>query len=112
MYLDVCPMLDDLRRFLDQELELSRQAEIGMHVDRCPSCQATLEGLTQVEASELLRSSLDVLTGPDGPSAEAQVPSDRLTVVTDGTEGLPLPDTEAQFASRLDGESTVASNGI
>ncbi|MGP0068741.1 MAG: serine/threonine-protein kinase, partial [Isosphaeraceae bacterium] len=112
MFLDVCPMLDELRRFLDQELERSRQAEIGMHVDRCPSCQATLEGLTQAEASDLLRSSLDVLTGQEGPSTEAQAPTDRLMVVTDGAEGFPLPDTEVQFASRLDGESTVDGEGI
>ena len=44
--------------------------------------------------------------GPGGCRVEAQVPTDRLVVVTDG-DGDFAPDTEAEFASRLEGESAV-----
>jgi hypothetical protein len=107
MFLDVCPLLDDLRLFLDEQLELSRQAEIGTHVDACESCQAALDGLTRAEAADLLGSTLDLSTGFQDRGGEARPSTHRLDGVNNGTQERPYPGTEARVADRLDGESTV-----
>lgn len=50
-----CPGADELDLFLDEQLDLLRQAEVGTHVDACPACQSTLETLTGRRASDLFR---------------------------------------------------------
>jgi serine/threonine protein kinase/tetratricopeptide (TPR) repeat protein len=107
MLLDVCPLLDDLRLFLDEQLELSRQAEIGTHVDACESCQAALDGLTRAEAAGLLGSTLDLSPCFQGRGAEARASTHRPDGDNNGTQERPHPGTEARVADRLDGESTV-----
>src|SRR6516225_5542432 len=111
MILDVCPTLDELRHFLDEQLELARQAEIGTHVDRCESCQATLEGLTQAEAANLLGTSLAVLTCLPGRGAEAQGSTNGLERIHNGAEKRPHPNIEANLAHRPEGDSTVDEDG-
>jgi serine/threonine protein kinase/Tfp pilus assembly protein PilF len=107
MFLDVCPIPDELHRFLNEQLELARQAEIGTHVDTCASCQAALEVMTQVDDSDLLWSTLDAPTVLLGRSAEARVTTDRLEVVDSGTDELLHPHGDAAIAYRLDGKSTA-----
>ncbi len=107
MLLDRCPMPEELRLFLDGQLELSRQAGIGTHVDTCKSCQAALEVLTQVDDSELLRSSLDVPTGLQGRSAEARASNHRIEGINSRADELPHADTDPKTAYRLDGKSTI-----
>src|SRR3954451_24935205 len=41
-----CPSPDQLRRLLDDDLPEPQETSIGNHVERCDSCQASLERLT------------------------------------------------------------------
>ena len=107
MSLDLCPMPDELRLFLDEMLERSRQAQIGTHVDKCESCQSTLERLTRVEDSDLLETGLDVQACLARPGAEARASADRLEAVNGGTGEWLHPDTTAKVGNRRDGEWSV-----
>jgi serine/threonine protein kinase/Tfp pilus assembly protein PilF len=112
MFLDVCPVLDELRLFLDEQLELPRQEEIGSHVDTCNSCQAALEGLIQVESSDLPGARHDVLTESEGLVAGAQVLADHSAGVTLGPEASPDSDTEAEVSARLNGQAPVNGDRV
>jgi serine/threonine protein kinase/Tfp pilus assembly protein PilF len=107
MFLDLCPMPDELQRFLNEQLERSRQAEIGTHVDMCESCQAALEALTHVDDSDLLRSTLDVTTGLHGRSDKDSASDRRIEGINSRADELPHLDTDAKIASRLGGKSTI-----
>ena len=57
-----CPAPDELCHFLDEELEPTRQREVGTHVDACLRCQTVLETLTARRASDVLEVSNDFST--------------------------------------------------
>ena len=106
MFLDDCPMLDELRQFLDEQF-VCPGALLGTHVDTCLSCQAAIETLLQVEASHLFKSSLAELTQSGGCGVRAQVVIDQTGGVTDALDDLPRRDLETEAASRIDGQSAI-----
>src|SRR5262245_36099437 len=40
-----CPDLQHLRQLLDEQLSADEQDALSRHLERCPTCQSTLEGL-------------------------------------------------------------------
>jgi tetratricopeptide (TPR) repeat protein len=112
MLLDACPILDELRQFLDEQLELCRQADVGTHVDMCQSCQAALERLIQVESSDLPGARHDALTESEGLAAGAEVRADQFASVTAGGEASPHSDTEPEVRSGLDGQAPLNGDRV
>jgi hypothetical protein len=72
MFLDSCPTSDQLREFLDDELNPPLQEAVGTHVDTCKSCQTRLEELTQPEAYDLRALGTEWLTGSPDRGDQAQ----------------------------------------
>jgi tetratricopeptide (TPR) repeat protein len=112
MFLDACPIVDELRLFLDEQLELARQEEIGSHIDACDSCQATLEELIQLESSELPGARHDKLTQLEGLAAGVQAPAEQSAGATLGGEASLHSDAGAEFPSQLDGQARVALDRV
>jgi serine/threonine protein kinase/tetratricopeptide (TPR) repeat protein len=132
MLLAACPILDELRQFLDEQLELSRQAEIGAHVDTCRSCQTTLEELIEVESSDLPGARHGVPTqcsrvgrrsAAAPPSRSDGLPSEGVAAegrdlagehngVTHSTEESLHSENEAETSARLDSQSARLDDGM
>jgi eukaryotic-like serine/threonine-protein kinase len=74
---EACPVEDDLRRMLDDELTPSAAAPIEAHVSNCPACQAVLERLTDSTAAleiDLAVSRPRPAPPPPGAAARPEVP--------------------------------------
>ncbi len=93
MYRAVCPAPDELCQFLDEQLEPTRQAEVGTHVDICLSCQTVLETLTQRRASDLFGLSTEFLQGSEGRCGQDPNRASELEGTDDGADGAPHLDT-------------------
>src|SRR6516164_5178769 len=112
MLLDVCPILDELRLFLDEQLELSRQEGIGSHVDACRSCQATLEELIQVESSDLPGARHGASPQSHDLVAEATAPANQPRGVSQCAEESPYTDTDAEGSSRFNIQPHLIDDGV
>ncbi len=42
-----CPTVDELDRWLNEQVEPAQQARLAEHIDSCPTCQTALENLTR-----------------------------------------------------------------
>lgn len=93
MYRVVCPVPDELRRFLDEQLAPPRQTEVGIHVDICLSCQTVLETLTQRRASDLVGLSTEFLQGSEGRGGQDPIPAGELEDTDESADGAPRLDT-------------------
>ena len=86
-----CPHLKSWQSLLQGSLSETEQAELNAHLESCPTCQQTLEGLVASQeswsgtAEELNRSPLD----PTGKLGEVMA---RLKAQTTGTETLAHPE--------------------
>jgi serine/threonine protein kinase/tetratricopeptide (TPR) repeat protein len=107
MLFDVCPILDELRLFLEEQLDLPLQAKIGSHVDACEPCQAKLERLLQLESSELSGAGHALSARSEGLVAPPSAQADQTVTVTHGGEELPHADTEPDVPSRCNGRSPL-----
>jgi serine/threonine protein kinase/tetratricopeptide (TPR) repeat protein len=100
-----CPAPDELCHFLDEELEPTRQREVGTHVDACLRCQTVLETLTARRASDVLEVSNDFSNGwPGGYEPHQDVIDKREGIQDNGPhpDGAPRPDTEPAPNDQLD----------
>ncbi|MFI5460855.1 MAG: protein kinase [Isosphaerales bacterium] len=69
-----CPTLEDLSRWLNEQLDPAQRAEIGTHVDTCSQCQGKLDELTRRQAYGLDGLGGEPFHGPDLDSPEATAP--------------------------------------
>ena len=82
-----CPSAQELEQLLDEELEDAQQEALAKHVGSCPSCQTTLERLTEVADSlpSVARSG-----GNDHGKGEAEIPDSQAAFLAHLKE-LPPP---------------------
>src|SRR4051812_85039 len=76
-----CPSAQELEQLLDEELSDAQQEALAKHVGSCPSCQTTLERLTEVADSL--------------PSVTRTAGNDR------GNGTAEIPDAQAAFLAHL-----------
>jgi serine/threonine protein kinase/tetratricopeptide (TPR) repeat protein len=108
MYQSACPAPGELCRFLDELLEPTRQAEIGIHIDDCESCQTALEALTQRRATDLLEISTENSRVPVGHINLDQVGTDERDSFNENganADSWLQLDTDPQPNPPLDGPS-------
>jgi serine/threonine protein kinase/Tfp pilus assembly protein PilF len=104
---NTCPTPDELRGFLNEQLEEALQAEIGIHVDTCPHCQKTLDELTSRDAYELRGLSTKSFTRLPGDAAAADDLTDPPEYPETGPERSCDPDAGAELSGDLAGEPTL-----
>jgi len=110
MLVDICLTPEELRQFLDEQLDPGRQAAIGTHVNRCRTCQATLDELTQSDAYELCGLSTELPAKSLGSGAEAEATTHHVRG-GDGAEEPLIPDTGSRLSFQVDGGSTLDHDG-
>jgi hypothetical protein len=111
MLLDSCPPRDELRLFLNEQLDALRQTTLEWHIDRCRSCQETLDELTQEDAYNLPGRSTEPMTmtqDSGAPAAEASFPSSGNEASdTVGTK----EETRNDLCFQLDSDSKLDQQG-
>jgi len=80
-----CPTLEDLSRWLNEQLDPAQRAEIGTHVDSCSQCQGKLDELTRRQAYGLDGLGGQPFHGLDLDPPEAMAP----TAPQEGSAALP-----------------------
>jgi hypothetical protein len=100
-----CPPLEDLLRFLEEQADPVRLAEIGTHVDICHRCQEMLEELTRGHACGLSVLSRDLLGGTPGCDPRGPGPKFEPEEVPESTQGRRNPSMEPESIAALDGDS-------
>ena len=103
---ELCPPLEDLSRFLDDQLDPHQRAEIGMHVDACQRCQERLEELTRGHAYGLSLLSRIPLT-----EAPRNVPDDSMASSGDGDRTKIPGDPDASTVDYIPSDSDATSDG-
>jgi serine/threonine protein kinase len=79
MLLESCPLRDELRLFLDDQVDPVRHATLESHIDECGRCQETLDELTQDDAYNLPGRSTECMTmtrSPGAPGTDDRCPPD------------------------------------
>jgi hypothetical protein len=110
MYVGACPAPDELCQFLDEELEPTRQSEVGTHVDACLLCQTALETITARRASDLFGVRTEFFDGLASSFSQDHDPTDDPEGVTGNCAnaiGREPPDTDPGANTSLDGLSYV-----
>jgi serine/threonine protein kinase/tetratricopeptide (TPR) repeat protein len=105
-----CPPLVELDQFLDEELDSTRQAEIGTHVDVCLSCLQALEKLIERRGAQLLALSGESREQARDSTAHEQSSIEDGENEDDGPPGLLQPDDDRECLSELESESSVDSD--
>jgi serine/threonine protein kinase/tetratricopeptide (TPR) repeat protein len=107
---DTCPPLVELDRFLDEELDSTRQAEIGTHVNACLSCQQALDKLIERRGAQLLGlSSVSWGQARDSTAPEQSSIEDGENA-DEGPPGLLQLVDESESPSPLNGSSSLDSD--
>jgi serine/threonine protein kinase/tetratricopeptide (TPR) repeat protein len=103
MALDFCPTRDELRLFLDDQVDPLRHSTLESHIDDCAPCQSTLDDLTQEDAYDLPGRSTEFETMAKDPGAP---PADRPDAASGVNHG-----TQDELGFQLDSESTLDQQG-
>jgi serine/threonine protein kinase/Tfp pilus assembly protein PilF len=122
----LCPPVEDLVRFLNQQGDLATHTEIALHVDSCQLCQQTLAELTQghayglsvlgrvagAEDSREIAASSEDGDGPETPADPAGETADLAPTDSDRTEDTPSHTDDDRDPALLEGAPAISSYEI